>query len=392
MISNFSLTTQDAIKNKISFQFICKDNILRDVKIIKEIKDGRILILYNKLFEIIDIKTKKRICRIELKLEKDNGNRYCDNLFNDFIELKNKDLILWSRGKIFYYNKIENNYQLSQVINELTQQRNKKEMCQIGYIDIYNLYNIIELDNNAFLSCNSLGIKLYNYDNKEYRLIKVIPLFLDVRNLIQISDNNYLVIHHYTYYSGGCFPDSYHKFALSLFDFKSNQIIDKIFNQESERDYSGYTNYRFNYFLIGDKFIYQISDFSYILEDNDEDDPRFKMKKNTLSLNFNIYNIKTRKNTMNLKASFFLISHFKDNLIFAQDYESLNVCCFENDTFTSVYKFNFNNSDICLLKNNDLIAFGEKKIWELYKNDNGQNCRYCVCTVYYYDHYEYLSK
>ena len=152
--------------------------------------------LYHQLFEIIDIKTKKLICRTLLQLEEnENKNRY-DNVFDDFIELKNKDLILWSNGKIFYYNKIENNYKLSQVINEMTQQINNQELCDIGYVDMYKLYNIIELDNNTLLSCNSLWVKLYNYTNKGYELIKVIPMFLDVENLIHIKDNNYLVIHH----------------------------------------------------------------------------------------------------------------------------------------------------------------------------------------------------
>ena len=35
-------------------------------------------------------------------------------------------------------------------------------MCQIGYVELYDLYNVIELDNNTLLSCNSIGIKLYN--------------------------------------------------------------------------------------------------------------------------------------------------------------------------------------------------------------------------------------
>ena len=391
MDSSSSLNEKEESEKKILFQSIYRDNIYRDVRKIKQIDDGRILILYYELFEVYDIKTKKRLFRTVLKLEKDNNNRYYDNIFNDFIELKNKDLVLWSSGKIFYYNKGKNNYKLSQVINELTQQLNKTKICQIGYIDIYDLYNIIELDNNTLVSCNSLGIKLYNYTNKEYKLIKVIPMFLDVKNLIHIKDNNYLVIHHYTHYSGGCFPDTYHKFALSLFDFNSNQIIDKIFNQETKRDNWDVTNYRFNCFLIENNFIYQVCDFPFILGEDDDDD-RFKNKKDTLSLNFNLYNIKTKKNDMNLKTSFCLISHFKDNLVFAQDYESLKICCFENNTFISIYKFNFNNSNLCLLKNNDLIISGEKKSWEIYKGDNGNTCRYCIGTNYYYIHYEYISK
>ena len=370
MASTTSLYNKDDLKNKINFQSIYMGNIFRDAQKIKQIEDGRILILYRDLFEIIDIKTKKHICKVTLKLEEKSGTRYYDNMFEDFIGLKNKDLVLWSSGKIFYYNKIGNNYKLCQIINELKQQKNRTKICQIGYVEIYNLYNVIELDNNTLLSCNSIGIKLYNYNNKEYKLIKVIRMFLDVKNMIQIKDNNYLVIHHHTYNSGDCFPVTYHKFALSLFDLNSNKIIDKIFNQKSKIDYSGETNYRFNYFLIGDYFIYQVCDFPYLLGDNNNFVRRFEDKKEALSLNFNIYNIKTKKNEMNLKTSFCLLSHFKDNLIFAQNYESLNICSLETNKFIPIYKFNFNNSNLCLLKNNDLIVFGEKN----------------------YIHYQYLSK
>ena len=59
---------------------------------------------------------------------------------------------------------------------------------------------------------------------------------------------------------------------------------------------------------------------------------------------------------MNLKTSFCLISPFKDDLIFVQDYESLNVRCFKSNAFTSIYKFNFNKSNFYILKNNDLIV------------------------------------
>ena len=218
MSSNPSLNEKDESKKKF-FQLIYTGDILGDIKKIKQIEDGRILMLYHQLFEIIDIKTKKLICRTLLQLEEnENKNRY-DNVFDDFIELKKKDLILWSNGKIFYYNKIENNYKLSQVINELSQQKNFSQVTQNGYVALYDLYNIIELDDNTIISCNSIGIKLYNYTNKEYKLIKVIPIVFGVKNLIQIKDNNYLVIHHCTHDSRSCLPDTYHEFVLSLFDF-----------------------------------------------------------------------------------------------------------------------------------------------------------------------------
>ena len=109
MASTSSLYTKDNLKMKINFQSIYMGNIFRNVIKIKQIEDGRILVLYHELFEIIDIKTNKRICKIILKIEETNYIRYYDDMFEDFIELKNKDLVLWSSGKIFYYNKIENN-------------------------------------------------------------------------------------------------------------------------------------------------------------------------------------------------------------------------------------------------------------------------------------------
>ena len=319
--------------------------------------------------------------------EEKYNKRYYDNMFYDFIELKNKDLILWSRGKIFYYKKSEDKYVKSQVINELKQQKNEIKICQLGYIEIYNLYNIIELENNIILSCNSIGIKIYNFIENEYKLIKVIPMFLDVENMFHIKNNNFLVIHHCTYYSGGCRPATYHKYALSLFDLKSSSINKTFFNDQTEIDYLGDSNYRFIYFFLENNFIYQLCNFP-----NFDFHERIINKKDALTLYCHLYNIKTEKNVLNLKTSFFLISYFKDNLVFAIDYESLNICYFENNTFTSVYKFNFNNPNIYILKNNDLIVFGEKKIWQELKYDDDKTYRIFAKIDYYYNQYEYLEK
>ena len=255
-------TTQNKIS--ISFELMRRtkkpDNILK----IKQITKSRILILYDEFFEVYNIKTGQLISITKENLES-NCPIYYDNYYKNFIELKNKDLILWSRGKIFYYKKTGNNYKLSQVIYEVEQQKNKTDIWQIGEVDKYNLYNIIELDNNILLSCNSIGLKIYNFIENEYKLINVFPMFLDVENVIQLRENNFLVIHHYTYYSGGCMLVTYHKFGLSLFDLKSNKTK-KIFNDEIKTDYDGSIYYNFNYFLLKDTFIYQISDFS----DNDK--------------------------------------------------------------------------------------------------------------------------
>jgi len=387
MKSISKISANDAQKTNLNFQLMFKSHIYRDVKKIKEIEGQRILFLYDDFFVLLNLKTKKQICKIIGNFKRERP-RYYDTIFYDFIELKNRDLIMWSRGKIFHYKKSDDNYEIKQVINELEQQHNQTKMCQIGYVPIYSLYNVIELENNVLLSCNSIGIKVYNFIDNEYKLEKVIPMFLDVENVIKIKDNNFLVVHHVTHTSGGCSPRSYHEFALSLFDWKSSQITKKIFYQKTERDKWGRTYFRFNYFLLGYDFIYQICDFPYDLEVIESR----KKNKYSLSANYNIYNTINENNALNLKTSYRLISHFKDNLFFAQDYESLKICCFENNTFTSVYQFNFNESNLCILKNYDLVVFGEKKIWEVHTRENGSTWRDCVETQYFCSHYKYLSQ
>ena len=157
--------------------------------------------LYNDFFAILNLKTKKQICLIKGNFKRESPGYY-DNIFYNFIELKNRDLIIWSRGKIFHYKKSGDNYEIKQVINELEQQKNRRKICYIGYVPIYSLYNIIEFENNVLLSCNSVGIKLYNFIDNEYKLVKVIPMFLDVENVIKIKDNNFLIVHHVTHTSG----------------------------------------------------------------------------------------------------------------------------------------------------------------------------------------------
>ena len=116
-----------------------------------------------------------------------------------------------------------------------------------------------------------------------------------------------------------------------------------------------------------------------------------KKNKCSLSANYNIYNTINENNALNLKTSYRLISHFKDNLFFAQDYESLKICCFENNTFTSVYQFNFNILNLCILKNYDLIIYGGKKFLEENNMEYGSTYRGSIDSKYDYFHYKYLQ-
>ncbi len=102
-------TTQNKIS--ISFELMRRTRIRDNIGKIKQISESRILILYEEFFEVYNIKTGQLISTTKENLESDYP-RFYDNYYDDFIELKNKDLILWSRGKIFHYKKTGNNYKL----------------------------------------------------------------------------------------------------------------------------------------------------------------------------------------------------------------------------------------------------------------------------------------
>ena len=146
-------------------------------------------------------------------------------------------------------------------------------------------------------------------------------------------------------------------------------------------------NYRFNYFLVGSNFIYQICDKRYLFLGS-----RGFNNQYSLSSTYNIYNAISDNNVLNLKTSFCLIAHFKDNLIFAEDYEGLKICCFENNTFTPVYQFNIHNFEIYILKNYDFIIYGLKIILEKVKGEDGSTFNVVNGQHWYYSHYRYLPK
>ena len=84
------------------------------------------------------------------------------------------------------------------------------------------------------------------------------------------------------------------------------------------------------------------------------------------------------------------MSYFKDDLIFAQNIQNLYICNLNNNnTFTSVYKFNFNISHLNILKNKDLIFYGQKKINKENEKDAKDNSFEYDRNIYYY--YKFLD-
>ena len=285
----------------IKFEFINRRNLDERPIALKELREKKLLILFREKFQIINLKKSNQIYekkeyfnenlnkniederqklkkafneklsssksfdekkQIQMNYFNDLNNlerkirqkypesiRFDDNYFKDFIELKNKDLIIWSKGKIFYYKKDKNTYKLSQIIYELIQQENKTEITQIGDIQIYNLKNVIELENNNLLSCNSIGIKIYNKKKNEYKLIEIIAMKIDVENFIKINSDIALISHHYEYNSYTCMPESYHILGISLYNLKTKNINSIYYKKTNINRF-----YSFNYFLLKNYF------------------------------------------------------------------------------------------------------------------------------------------
>ena len=84
------------------------------------------------------------------------------------------------------------------------------------------------------------------------------------------------------------------------------------------------------------------------------------------------------------------MSYYKDNLFFAQNYSNLFICFLNNNTFTSIYKFDFNFSDVTVLRNNDLIFYGGKII-KIINNNNGGKDGYDYKSNIY-EHYKFLPQ
>ena len=101
MESKSEIAAKDAPKINFNFQIVFESHSKSYVNKIKEIEGGRILLLYDDFFVILNLKSKKQIGLIKVNFEREN-TRYYNTIFYDFIELKNRDLIIWSRKKILH--------------------------------------------------------------------------------------------------------------------------------------------------------------------------------------------------------------------------------------------------------------------------------------------------
>ena len=137
-------------KSKISIQLKLKINFKSDLKKINILQNNRIGIIYNNFLIIYSLYNFLEISRIIPEFPKNekrnengkdkNGPQKDDEENNEggdddnedrneledlqnFIELKNKDLVLWSSRIILFYSLYDKNYKLYQTIDEFNEKK-----------------------------------------------------------------------------------------------------------------------------------------------------------------------------------------------------------------------------------------------------------------------------
>ena len=191
---------------------------------VEELRDNRIAILFTKGNElkIYSLEDKKLIIKTNI------------GYIGHFVELKNKDLMIHSITKIFFYKlKIDHDYELYQTINESNQEINKtKERTKFFFKfnkrnkDKYCINNVYEISNGNIVSCNKYGIKIYKKDmNGQYQLSIFHPIEEEAHNLLEINNNICIVYGKiYTSPSPTFFSESYALYKIDIENQKMTQI------------------------------------------------------------------------------------------------------------------------------------------------------------------------
>ena len=125
-------------KSKISIQLKLKINFKTDLNKINILQNNRIGIICNNSLIIYSLYNFTEISRIIPEFPKNENEN--DYHLKNYIELKNKDLVLWTSRIILFY----------------------------SLYDAIYVYNIIELENGNLVVCIYQGIKLYTKTRVQY--------------------------------------------------------------------------------------------------------------------------------------------------------------------------------------------------------------------------------
>ena len=165
-------------KNFISIQLRLKINFKNTFIDIKVLQNNRIGIISNDSLIIYSLYTFKEISRISPDYLKKESQDKTPNayLLKNFIELKNKDLLLWTSRIILFYSLSDKHYNLYQIIDESNEDKLIEEHKNCSKLSYFYFRNIIEIKNEDLILYSYIGIKLYTKKKDNTFLIITIRL------------------------------------------------------------------------------------------------------------------------------------------------------------------------------------------------------------------------
>ena len=374
-------------KNPFSFQLNLNINFSQKIYAVKEISNHRIGIIFEKYLLIYSSYTFKQICCIfpfnDLKEYKNEStkdlnpsekvsdtygysrcHKQSDYELHNFVELRNKDLIIWSDNNIFYYklSKKNESYIIHQIINEYNQGTNSFSSGRMGRFEYYILNSVNELMNGNLVSCNSFGLKFYKKEKDNYNLIFKIKM-LTVENIIEFEENKIFLLQREYNSSGSCIDPGSDTYSISIYDIKNNEIIE-INKRERIRRFS-FSGSNINFMIKGEYLfvIYGIKFFIYNIKENMKLVQSYQIRQNASFYDYEKENDNDNKKEYNME----LLSNYLNEYFIARDINgyAIKIYSFKDEKISFCCDFPFQKEEIkgiIKLKNNNLIMYSLKQL------------------------------
>ena len=342
-------------------------NFHKRINAIKELSNKRIGIIFEYYLLIYSSHTFKQIYCIKPYDDlQEFNNRLAKESDSDkiiqkeyglknFVELRNKDLIIWSYSKIFYY-KLSKNinelYTIHQIIDDLNQGYNY-------FCSWYNIHSVNELMNGSLVSCNSTGLKYYKKENDNYIFIFQ-KMMLEVENMIEFEENKLFLLQR-EYDKGACFDYASDTYSLSIYDIKNNEIIEINQKETIKRNDSNYNEDKRINFIIKGKYLFVKYDNKFNIYNIKENMKLVQRSKNNMTKNMFYFHYE--KNEYNIK----LLSDYINEYFIVKDLntDTIKIYSFKDEEISFYTVFPFQQKEIegiIKLKNNNLIMYSEKQL------------------------------
>lgn len=349
-------------KSKISIQLKLKINFKSDLNKINILQNNRIGIIYNNILIIYSLYNFLEISRIIPEFPKnekrnengkdkngpqkdeeekneggddDNEDRNELEDLKNFIELKNKDLVLWTSRIILFYSLYEKNYKLYQTIDEF----NEKKFPDF-YVD-----NIIELENGNLVVCSYQGLKLYAKTKTQYCFQYYYSTNYPIIDSLGIKSNRLILF----------------KSKLEVFDFLCADIFYEIsiFNTYNQfettlinKSFHNYLNRNFDFIINGDNlFVLYAEDLEIF----------------NLTNHKKIFDKHTR-NPRHAKTQFFInkiLCNYSEDYLIGGDDKEIKLYKFEENNIKSYKELEFGKFEITgikKLKKDNFLIYNKNNI------------------------------